>query len=57
MVSAVVPSAQAAVQKAVETRAYLSSMDILLKEGTDGVRAAEQIRGRFNITNNFRQTY
>src|ERR1700758_686889 len=48
-VSAVVSSAEEAIQKAEETRPDLVLMDIVLKGDMDGVEAAREIRARFNI--------
>jgi PAS domain S-box-containing protein len=48
-VAAVVSTGEAAIKKAAETLPDLVLMDILLKGDMDGVRAAEQIRTRFNI--------
>ncbi len=48
-VPAVVSSGEAAIEKAAETHPDLVLMDIRLKGDMDGIEAAEQIRGRFNI--------
>jgi PAS domain S-box-containing protein len=48
-VPVVASSADEAVEKASETHPDLVLMDIRLKGGTDGVKAAEQIRARFDI--------
>ena len=48
-VPVVVSSGEAAIKKAAETHPDLVLMDIRLKGDMDGIEAAEQIRGRFNI--------
>jgi signal transduction histidine kinase/GGDEF domain-containing protein len=48
-VPAVVPSGQAAIEKAGKDRPDLVLMDIVLKGQMDGIEAAEQIHSRFNI--------
>ena len=48
-VPVVVSSGEAAIEKAAETHPDLVLMDIRLKGDMDGIEAAEQIRGRFNI--------
>jgi PAS domain S-box-containing protein len=48
-VTAVVPGATAAVQKAQETKPDLVLMDVMLQGETTGVEAAEQIYTHFNI--------
>lgn len=48
-VTAVVPGAAAAIQKAKETKPDLVLMDVMLQGETTGVEAAEQIYTRFNI--------
>jgi len=48
-VSAVVSTGKEAIQKAEETRPDLVLMDIMLKGDMDGIKAAEQIRARFDI--------
>jgi len=48
-VPSVVPTGEAAIQKAKEDKPDLVLMDIVLKGKMDGIKAAEQIRTKFNI--------
>jgi PAS domain S-box-containing protein len=48
-VPAVASTGKAAIQKAAEAQPDLVLMDIKLKGGMDGIQAADEIRGRFDI--------
>lgn len=48
-VTAKVPSAEQAIKKVEEDKPDLVLMDIVLKGGTDGIEAAEQIRSQFRV--------